>query len=133
MTSPATPELLHSWDLGVRAFRVGRYWQAHEYWEHGWTRLDAKTRLQLQICIQVAGALHLWKVLGRKPAALRLVAAALEKVSALREQGGASSVKTRVEIQGATRMLERWVKTGNLPSTELKARRVGRAPKRRPA
>lgn len=126
MATPSQILLLRSWDLGVRAFRLGHYWQAHEYWEHGWTKLDPKTRLQLQICIQVAGALHLWKQLGRKAAALRLANSALDKIQAMKSGGGATSVTPRVEIPGATRVLQAWVKNEKLPSTELKARRVGR-------
>ncbi len=52
-------ECLPDWREGVTEFHSGRYWDAHERWERGWTRLPPPHREKVQIVIQVAGVIHL--------------------------------------------------------------------------
>ena len=73
-------KLMPFWREGVTEFNSGRYWEAHERWEQGWTNLPSFDRERIQIAIQVAGVAHLM-ILGRTRGALSLARAALSKMN----------------------------------------------------
>jgi hypothetical protein len=91
------------WIVGIEAFNDGRYWDAHEAWEQGWTRLPPASRNQIQgLIMGCASFIHLEK--GRESAA-RVVARRCVELLALAEQGGVRSTP-RVEIQGLPELLK---------------------------
>jgi hypothetical protein len=91
-----------NWEEGARSFNEGRYWDAHEAWERGWTRLPPDDRAYVQALIQVAAVLlHLER--GRPDPARRLARAALDKFAATRE---VQARVPRLEIPGAEEFLE---------------------------
>ncbi|WP_295818193.1 DUF309 domain-containing protein [uncultured Deinococcus sp.] len=46
------------WLDGVRHFNAGRWWEAHEAWEHPWAQARGTSRDFLQALILLAAALH---------------------------------------------------------------------------
>ncbi|MEO7920824.1 MAG: DUF309 domain-containing protein [Thermoanaerobaculia bacterium] len=65
-------------ERGLREFREGRFFEAHEVWEELWMVSTGPERLSLQGLIQLAAALvHLGR--GRVDPARRLLALALAK------------------------------------------------------
>ncbi|MFN7988774.1 MAG: DUF309 domain-containing protein [Thermoanaerobaculia bacterium] len=76
-TSPPGAESLAR---GLRAFRDGRFFEAHEEWEAVWLGSSGAERRHLQGLIQVAAAcVHLGK--GRRDPAVRLLALAAGKLA----------------------------------------------------
>jgi hypothetical protein len=59
MTVAGTPGPSHPlFRSGVEHFQAGRYYDAHEDWEHLWHTLTGRDRLFVQALIQAAVALH---------------------------------------------------------------------------
>lgn len=56
MTTATDPRLFE----GVRLFNAGRYFDAHEVWEHLWRVCPASDRRFVQSLIQAAVALYQW-------------------------------------------------------------------------
>lgn len=70
-----------AWIAGLRLFRAGCFWEAHEVWEAVWThaRPNSPERMLVQGVIQLANA-GLKQRMGRPRAALRLAELALAHV-----------------------------------------------------
>ncbi len=66
-------------EKGLAEFRSGRFFEAHEEWEHLWNESSGDDRIFLQALIQLAaGCVHLTR--GNHAPAGRLFALALEKL-----------------------------------------------------
>jgi hypothetical protein len=81
-------EMDKHWRQGVADFNSGRYWHAHEAWEHGWRLMPAcAARTWVQAMIQVAGVYVLLEK-GRASGARSLAEAALEKMKGVEKSDG---------------------------------------------
>jgi predicted metal-dependent hydrolase len=73
-------DVLEAWHAGAKEFNDGKYWEAHESWEHGWKNLPEPIKSDVQAHIQACGVLvHFQK--GNSDPATRLCEAALSKLS----------------------------------------------------
>ncbi|MCA2977842.1 MAG: CPXCG motif-containing cysteine-rich protein [Myxococcaceae bacterium] len=81
MASPAFQATLRA---GRRPFEAGAYFEAHEAFEAGWRVVRGDEKRVLQVLVLWAAALHHHE-LGRGGGARRLLARALERLSAVRE------------------------------------------------
>ncbi len=99
---PVNPVPVRAWREGNRLFNQGRYFEAHEAWETGWTRLPEPQRTAIQVVIQGAGVFVLLSK-GRTRAAGSLARAALNKFAALRKTQ--ARALTRVMIPGLQKLL----------------------------
>jgi len=77
------PSRLRAWREGNRHFNQGRYFEAHEAWETGWTRLPEPERTAIQAVIQGAAVFVLLRK-GRSRAARSVARAALTRFASLR-------------------------------------------------
>jgi uncharacterized protein len=94
---------------GAELFNQGSYWEAHEAWEELWLELEDEPKLFVQGLIQAAAAGHKAFVQLQPRGCVRLLSAALEKLS--RCPTDFLGVETRDFIAALQRMLveaERW-------------------------
>lgn len=66
-------------ERGLRHYRAGEFFLAHEHWEAAWLRLDEPEKTLLQALIQVAAAFHHFQR-GNPEGTRSLLLAALRKL-----------------------------------------------------
>jgi predicted metal-dependent hydrolase len=94
---------------GAELFNQGLYWEAHEAWEELWLELEDEPKLFLQGLIQAAAAGHKAFVQFQPVGCVRLLQAALPKLSAA--PADFLGVETAPLIAGLRAMLleaEKW-------------------------
>jgi hypothetical protein len=85
---------LHAIESGIECFNNGRYWEAHEEWEHAWRKLQGAEKAWLQSYILAAGAFFLLQK-GRFSPAQRLAQLYFRR----REEGCESWLSQRLRCQ----------------------------------
>lgn len=103
-----------SHELGLAAYREGRFYEAHEHWEELWlaTR-EPERRLVLQALVQLAAALHKVQSRERVRGAPVLLARAAEKLARVRSEAlGIDAPALRDAIVALREEVLRWIEEG---------------------
>ncbi len=79
MGGAPAPEVTAALEEGLRLYRGGRPWEAHQAWETAWRALSGPERRWVQGLIMLAGAAHHLSR-GRRSEARRLLLAAAERL-----------------------------------------------------
>lgn len=104
---------------GVRLFRSGRFFEAHEAWEEAWRLEQGETRALLQGLIQVAAGLHKGLVQGRPAGMVRLLAAGQAHLDAAGASGPVDLGPLRADLLRWRAAAERWAESGERPALPL--------------
>jgi predicted metal-dependent hydrolase len=91
------------WNLGelaegLRCYRRGEFFAAHECWEILWRKCQGEERAFLQALIQMAGAFHHWER-GNRRGALGLLRGSLRRLEAVGPRyGGVDVARLHAEL-----------------------------------
>lgn len=102
-------------ERGADLFNRGLYWEAHEAWEELWLALEDEKKIFLQGLIQVAAAGHKAFVQEQPRGCVKLLRAALEKLSgAPADFLGVETERFLPAVRQMLREAERWL-SGQAP------------------
>jgi uncharacterized protein len=91
---------------GLKCYRAGEFFEAHEHWESVWLGLEEPEKSFLQALIQVTAAFHHYKN-GNAAGAASLLQRALRRLETCpAEFGGVAVGPLREEVQEWVRALE---------------------------
>jgi uncharacterized protein len=87
---------------GLRCYREGRFWHAHEHWESVWLQLSGQEKLFLQALIQTTAAFHHFQR-GNLVGMASLMRNALRRLAPLPRRFGG------IEVEALRESLRTWV------------------------
>jgi uncharacterized protein len=105
---------------GLRCYRAGEFFAAHEHWEAVWLELQGPEKTFLQALIQVAAALHHFRR-GNREGTASLLQAALRRLDLHSSScGGIAVTPLCEEIREWLRALEAGAPLSDLPFPQIK-------------
>jgi uncharacterized protein len=105
---------------GLRCYRAGEFFLAHERWESAWLVAAEPEKTLLQAVIQIAAAFHHFQR-GNRRGCKSLLLAALERLNRFDSSfGGLDLIVLRDDLQAWTHALEDPDFTGTRPFAEIR-------------